>query len=295
MRSPLHDTCPCTPRPTSVTAPLATSTTHSRPNPCSLRVKATRSPSGDSGERALPHRPRRFGVLERLGDERRVVVPEVQPSGVVAHADARAVGHVAHLLDRARTAELVVDLAVERDALHPRGVPRHVGNVPRLPHQRRAARRDVRIEHEVGRPVVEPLRRTVAVERPTPHLGLVDDGDHERAVGARRPAPRRRGPAPTAEHAVRRPARHRLQPQVAVAGGVDDRARIGRPGEAAAAEAAPDRGLRRRREDPLRAAGERHRDDRRRRLPSHRERQRDAIRRRAAARPDRARRGTSRW
>jgi hypothetical protein len=206
-------------------------------------------------------------------------VREVQPSGVVAHTDARAVGHVAHLQDRARTAELVADLAVEGDALHSRGVPRHVGDVPRLPHQRRAARRDVGIEHEVGRPVVEPLWRTVADERPPPHFSLVDDGDHERGVVAH---DRRLDGVPLSDirHAARSPARNGLQPEIAVAGGVDDRARIRHPGEASTPESAPDRGLRRRREDPFGSAGEWQRDDRRRRLPPHRERHGDTVRRR---------------
>ena len=184
MRSPLHDTCPCTPRPTSRHRAARHVDDAQAAEAALVAGEGDPIAVGRHGERALSHRPRRFGVLERLGDERGVVVPEVQPTGVVADADARAVGHVAHLLDRARPAELVADLAVERDALHSRRVPRHVRDVPRLPHQRRAARRDVGIEHEVGRPVVEPLGRTVADERPAPHLGLVDDGDHERAVVA---------------------------------------------------------------------------------------------------------------
>ena len=46
-RLPAHDSCPCTPRPTSCTSPESIAATHSRPNPASLRVKATYCPSGD--------------------------------------------------------------------------------------------------------------------------------------------------------------------------------------------------------------------------------------------------------
>ena len=223
MRSPLHDTCPCTPRPTSVTAPAGDVDDAQPTEPVLVAREGDTIAVGRDGERALPHRPRRLGVLERLVDERLVVVPQVEPAVVVAHADAGAVGHVAHLLDRARPAELVADLAVERDALHTRRVPRHVGDVPRLPHQRRAARRDVGIEHEVGGSVVEPLRR---------------DRRRRAANATPRPGRRRRRrtcrrrlttgastvrPGADGRDAVRRAPGHRLQPQVAVAADVDDR------------------------------------------------------------------------
>ena len=208
--------------PPRATAPLATSTTHSRPKPRSLRVNATRRPSGDDGVRALPLPPRRAGVLERLVDQRRVAGPHVEPAAVVAHRRRRAVGQPARLLHASRR-PLLGDRSGRADRRRRAATRSHgmSGTFHAFHATRRAVGRRRRVEAEVGAAVVEAAprgdRRRAARTTPRTRRPCT------RRVAVRRHRGRERRPCRIeVGQPAHRAGRHRLQPQVAVGAGVDD-------------------------------------------------------------------------
>ena len=119
VRAPLAQRRPAVRRPTTAArarrarsrslhgARSATSTTHSRPNPRSLRVNANRRAIGRPRVRTLTRSPRRAGVLERLGD-RRASPPPTRSANHRrrAHEIERAVGHHARLLHRSQRRQI---------------------------------------------------------------------------------------------------------------------------------------------------------------------------------------------
>ena len=192
MRPPTHESPPCTPRDSSRTSPLATSSTHSRPKPCSLRQNATWLPSGDHANDRCPgphdgspcsalllHERTRAGAVA-------IGPPEVEPPVRVAEeGELRSVGREAGLLHghafTTRHRDRIA--AAVRGANHDAAlVPRHVGNVPLVPRDVGRVGRPHGVEAEVGarRDALRPW--AVGRDRRDPDVVGVDHVGHARAV-----------------------------------------------------------------------------------------------------------------
>ena len=198
MPSSPHERSRCQPRDNSRADLRPGAPITSRPNPDSLRHHDELAAVGRPRERTLPRRPRRLrAFLVRLAGQQRFAVDD--ELGVADPREPRAVGREARLTARAVGCEPRTPWrrARRRRAHDPRRVPRHVRQIPLLPHERAAVGRPRRVPRVVG--VRDPLGPTGTVERNRGDVAGVVALDRARDLAPHRHR-RRERPAVVGEH-----------------------------------------------------------------------------------------------